>query len=117
MKLTITIPDRHAGDLLQFIASLKGETIVDPAPGHPELPLSGDNDRRLPIDIQPNRRYKCRNGCIGNITIIDGRLMFSDSSMPARIHYASSGIAMSSSFASREWDIVEEIVDEHSSRR
>ncbi len=42
MKLTIEIPDAHTGDLLQFLASIASRTVeapVDPAPGHPEIPL------------------------------------------------------------------------------
>lgn len=42
MKITVEIPDAHAGDLFQFLASLSAkpmEPSTDPAPGHPELPL------------------------------------------------------------------------------
>jgi len=42
MKITVEIPDAHAGDLFQFLASLSArpvEASTDPAPGHPELPL------------------------------------------------------------------------------
>lgn len=55
MKLTIVIPDAHAGDLIQFIAGLTAkpvEVTTDPAPGHPELPLVPAEDitrRDLPF--------------------------------------------------------------------
>lgn len=44
MKLTIEIPDAHAGDVLTYVAALLAKSIpvaesTDPAPGHPELPL------------------------------------------------------------------------------
>ena len=48
MKLTIEIPDAHAGAVLEYVAGLLAKTqpveaTTDPAPGHPELPLmAGD---------------------------------------------------------------------------
>ena len=53
MKLTIEIPDAHTGDLLQFLASIASRTVeapVDPAPGHPELPLDEGDIRWAAAD-------------------------------------------------------------------
>ena len=109
MKLTIHIPDHHAGDVLQFVASLKGAAISDKAPGHPELAL-GDGDHRPAMNMVPSViNYETRNGCRFELDHINGPFWWGGLYTQMRtlvVKYNANGCCMTAAFASREWDIV-----------